>query len=108
MPIKIDKKILVILLVVLLLLLIGSVGVYSYFFIGKNNNQDDAQKNPPKNSDFILENSEIEIEGSQSGGLIICADKCGDGICQTQQETKCAKLNCTCLEDALECPADCK
>lgn len=39
-----------------------------------------------------------------SGNNGICADKCGDGICQ---EMVCLGSGCPCAETVLSCPADC-
>ena len=58
--------------------------------------------------DGVLANPQIELKG-ENHGLIICADKCGDGICQDKVVT-CAdgNLNCSCQESKEECPSDCK
>lgn len=62
----------------------------------------------------IEEIPQIEVQavsGEESGGgsLIICVDKCGDGVCQkTDSACERGNLNCVCLESPTDCPQDCK
>lgn len=46
---------------------------------------------------------------AKQGGLVICSDKCGDGICQTEDlQCQGGDLNCICSETRQDCPQDCK
>lgn len=62
----------------------------------------------------IEEAPQIEVKAipeTENGGglLMVCVDKCGDGICQ-KAETACegGNLNCVCFETPVDCPQDCK
>lgn len=103
---KIDKKVVVIAVVFLVLLLVGGVFAYKYLTDIRT-----EVENTNGSENIENQNSEgeanIEIEGGTQNGLIICSDKCGDGICQPPEE-KCDNLNCICKEDKQECPQDCK
>jgi len=78
---------------------------------GNNENlQNESRQNLP---DIELDLGDVQVEGgagSGSGGLTICLDKCGDGICQTR-DLDCdynSSLNCVCPETPQECPQDCE
>lgn len=49
-----------------------------------------------------------QIETEPQSGIFVCADKCGDNICQTSDPGCKNDLNCICLENQRECPQDCK
>jgi hypothetical protein len=87
-----SKKILLVILFLILFLMVGFL-VYKY----------------------VSQHSEEEVNGADQGngstGLFICADKCGDGVCQTS-DPNCGEsdsnLNCICPETQQECPQDCQ
>ena len=97
-----------------LILALGFAG-YQYFSgrnlnIQSENGQNSFQQAPKeaeKKDDTVDSEGEIEVITGGGGGLTICADKCGDGVCQSQAE-ECENLNCICFEDKQECPQDCK
>lgn len=62
-----------------------------------NNNPAGGQEEEPNNN--------LRGEEQKGGGLFICADECGDGICQTDVCTD--NFNCPCLETPEDCPQDC-
>ena len=114
-----DKKLLIS-IIVLAILVVGGIWAYMYFndqptLAPQNQEQsfDSAQDEPNNQNSNPLQNGGIEIEtgNGNSGGLTICSDKCGDGICQdTQEELTCksGNPNCICKESVSECPQDCK
>ena len=69
----------------------------------------------PSSSTLIFEVELLEIKpagnsGNSNGGLTVCLDQCGNGICE-QSDPNCGKensLNCICLESKQDCPQDCK
>ncbi len=119
----IDKKIFIIALVVLVLIIAAGFFAYQYFVQGKKNvipaNQQQViqqpeQNNAPANNAPIIDVPKVELKSPTSqpegGGLMICADRCGDNICQKAGEI-CPEndsLNCACAETYLDCPQDCK
>lgn len=125
---KIDKKVLIVAIVVLLLVLGVVFFAYTYLVSGKkdlNSNNSQAtqqqtiqapQDNTQENNPIIeeLEKPQIQFQNptigtQEKGSLMICADKCGDGICQKAGEV-CPEndhLNCACGETIQECPQDC-
>ena len=102
-----------------------TLAIASVFFVYKyttetamkaENINDEAKIKAPL--DGILDKTEesklegmpgVQTEGTDSERLIICADKCGDGVCQKTDPT-CEKgnLNCVCAETKQDCPQDCK
>jgi len=114
-----NKKLLAVLLIVVLIALIGGFSLYEYVFAPSeelpNNINETPIETPVEQSNGnsvednlqIDSNNGIEVNGGNNGGLFICSDKCGDGICQAAQE-KCDSINCTCVENVSECPQDCK
>lgn len=121
---ELNKKNLIILIVILAIVLVAGFFAYKYFLGVKseNNNPADGQNqqeagNVPENSGEQENFPQIELEaggvktegGNTGGGLIICADKCGDGVCQkTDPSCTAGNMNCTCPETSQECPQDCK
>mgnify|MGYP001566604446 CR=1 FL=1 len=110
---KIDKKILIILGIILVVVLIAGFFIYKYSKdVEKTvqNNQEEeiiktprqGQEQPPVN----LGNPQIEIQPQP--GLTVCADRCGDGICQPANTICDDNLNCICAETKADCPGDCK
>ena|SRR3989344_2983904 len=69
-------------------------------------NVEQKEQSLQKNTDN-LDASGIEVKGGVPEGLLICADQCGDGICQ-EGEDSCPNLNCICRETKEYCPQDCK
>jgi uncharacterized protein YpmB len=60
-----------------------------------------------------VESPEIEIstdKGQNPSGVLVCVDKCGDSVCQTEDPncTSNSDLNCICPEAKEDCPQDCK
>ena len=102
---KIDKKVLIIGAAFLILLLLGGFFVYKYLTQIRT---EAGNVNDGVNTNNENTTPGIEINGENEGGLFICSDKCGDGICQQTAEEECDNLNCTCKEDKQECPQDCK
>ncbi|TSC94499.1 MAG: hypothetical protein CEN87_468 [Parcubacteria group bacterium Licking1014_1] len=96
---KIDKKVLITLIIVLAVILLVSFFAYKYFKEIKITVEDSA-------GGANIEAPEIEIEPQP--GLFICADKCGDGLCQTSDPECKDNMNCVCPETKEECPEDCK
>lgn len=91
------------------------VAVVSYWFYNANiavapnspeqseqNGQEQQRVQEPENK-----SGTPVIEMQEQSGIFVCVDKCGDGICQPP-EKECDNLNCVCLENPQECPADCK
>lgn len=111
-----NKKILITVVIVCALLVVGFFA-FSYVNQPKSDVQDnnttsiqeEIQQENTQDSQvqFGSDSPSVEIETVQEGGLLVCADKCGDGICQ-ESKNKCDSLNCICLEDKQECPQDCK
>jgi len=106
---KIDKKVLVIVGVILIVVLIASFFIYQY--------SKDLEKTVQLEKEEIkIETPGVEItapnenqqnQDQQKGFLTVCADKCGDGICQPAGTCN-DKLDCVCVENTTECPQDCK
>jgi len=119
---KIDKKILAVLVIVLVLVLGAGVFTYKALVLDKkssNSSQDstiqqETNQEPQQNNAPIIDAPKIElktgpVENNQEGSLFICADKCGDKICQKAGEN-CVNgdsLNCACAETVTDCPQDC-
>lgn len=75
----------------------------------EQNTVTDTNQNSQPEPEVKLENTGIEIQGGGGGSLTICADKCGDNICQsTVPECKAGSPNCICVETKNDCPQDCK
>lgn len=129
---EINKKNLIAGLIIMALLLGTGFFVYQYFFKGRSrqngtdtgiatgssqpsNNSSRDNSGEVGNSNQSLPDIEINIGGIQSqspnagGSLSICADACGDSICQ-KADTKCEgdNFNCVCPETSANCPQDCK
>jgi len=125
----INKKTSIILGIILVVLVLGGLSFYQYSVSNTNkdnlNNDDNSanveqinpNSNQNENQDQIQVQSDgIKVEGSDNsgntgpqGGLIVCVDKCGDGICQNSNTACDPKgLNCVCQESLAECPQDCK
>lgn len=116
-----DKKIVIISIVVLILALVTAFLGYRYFMPKETENVDsfinnvpaDQQTNQTETAEDMpgveVGGGGITVEGyTDGGGLTICADKCGDGICQkTNTECSDKNLNCVCVEVPEECPQDC-
>ncbi len=90
-----DKKFLIILVAVLVVILLLGIAAYRYLIADKANIQNSVG------------GIGTEIETQPQTGLFICADKCGDGVCQAP-DPECKSMNCVCLENQQECPQDCK
>jgi hypothetical protein len=116
-----NKKILFILGAVLLAAAIIAMGAwYQFSYLPGQNampQNQEQQENPQENPQQNIENNnpanplsdvEVETQGGNVGGLFVCSDKCGDGICQQEIEKDCKNLNCTCVETKTDCPQDCK
>lgn len=108
---KIDKKILIILSVILIVVLVAGFFVYKYLKdvekIVQNNEEEVITETPEQGQEqppVDLGNVQIETQP----GLTICADKCGDGICQASDPECEDSMNCTCVETKADCPGDCK
>ncbi len=116
---KIDKKVLAAAIVILIVVLAAGFFVYKYFVLDKEDvdsttNQQASQPTQQSNLPIIdapkVELKTSPVENKQQGSLFICADKCGDKVCQKAGEV-CPEndnLNCACAETKLDCPQDCK
>ena len=114
-----SKKKIVVLIIILIVVLIGGFFALEYVSAPENktennlNDADGAEVDQNNNSDNFQPEVEIggvEVNGNNNSGLIICSDKCGDGVCQTK-DLECndkSNLNCTCPETKEDCPQDCK
>lgn len=115
-----DKKLIIIGIVVVVLVL-GGLAIWKYSI---NNNasptpESNANVEPsPAPADQGDNNIQVQVDGISAkgsdgngvqGGLIICVDKCGDGICQ-KADTTCpaGSSNCVCAETKNDCSQDCK
>jgi len=122
---KIDKKVLIILIITLIIILASVFLIYKYIGSGKTGventtggvsteeqkNQENSSKD--NNTDDSTPQVEIKAEGitgdpSNGGMLIVCVDKCGDGVCQPAGTACVDSLNCICAETKADCPGDCK
>lgn len=99
-----NKKIILILIVAFAVFFIAGVLVFQYInkIESTENNSVNTEKSPA-NSEAVKNKENKENKGS----LIICADKCGDGICQISNED-CGEIDCICLETPQDCPKDCQ
>jgi len=111
----INKKVVIALVVVLAVVAVAVFLIFKYTsspretapqdFAGAVNS---GNKNSEPESQVNIEGMEVETEGGSSGGgLIVCLDKCGDGICQ-KSDSACEGMNCVCPETPQECPQDCQ
>lgn len=117
---KMDKKVLVIVGVILIVVLISSFFVYRYLKdlekTVQNNEGEVKIKTPGEQIIIPDENSQNQdqpnnipqVQLQPQGSLIVCADKCGDGICQPVGTICDDNLNCVCSETKEDCPSDCK
>ena len=114
---RIDKKVLMILVLTIIVVALFCLAVFKYL---ANSNievknsaggaQIEQQEQTNNTPEVEIEASGVEVQGQQgTGSLIICADKCGDLVCQTA-DTSCEQgsLNCPCPETNQDCPQDCK
>ena len=114
--------------VIVFLVLMG--GGFAFYNYGLNVNNDAAQQSAQENTensdqatvltgtpeseqnpDAAGTNVGVEVEAtstSPKGMLLVCIDKCGDGICQNVAACEEGDMNCVCTENKQECPADCK
>lgn len=108
-----EKRLITSIIAVVAVLIIGTI-IYSAMakpagYVNNSNNIENsavpsASPNPSTNISV-----EVKTDGNNSGGLLICADQCGDGICQ-EKDLSCKEgnLNCICPETKDDCPKDCK
>lgn len=122
MFLRIDKKVLITVVIILTLVLVGGFVFYQYSVnsgskteilqeekASLDSTETLNQKESPKTSDQV-QMQRIQTQETNTGGaLVVCSDKCGDGICQGL-DVSCQEgnLNCICQEDLQECPQDCK
>lgn len=115
-----NKKLFILGIIVVVLIVFGGTLVYYKKTADEQKGEDFASLIDNEKNEESKENSEsqlppqIEIqavsgENASEGSLIICVDKCGDGVCQNE-ETVCegGNLNCVCVETMINCPQDCK
>lgn len=111
---KPDKKILIISIIILTAVLSAGFFVFKYSKEIKKSPQDSVlQENLEKEEQSeeeqpSIDTESLQIETEQQTGLFICADKCGDGVCQASDSECKNNMNCVCLETKEECPQDCK
>lgn len=105
------KNIYIIIGVIVLTLVI--YGVYSWYgtlsqeqssngSIEEGTGQEQPEIGNPENNNPA---GEEEEPNNNQGGLIICRDDCGDGVCITNTCTD--DMNCPCSETLEDCPQDC-
>jgi hypothetical protein len=122
---KIDKKVLIILIIALIAILVSVFLIYKYIDSIRNGVENTAggidteeqknEENLGKDNNLIPE-IEIKTEAVTGGSseesmLIVCLDKCGDGVCHDTKEEclpKDKNLNSICPETKEDCPQDCK
>ena len=110
---KIDRRILIAIGIVLIVALIAGFLVYRYSRdIGEtaqNNGSEIIIETPGEQIITPSENAQTEPQPDLpvQPGLTVCADKCGDGICQPAGTICQDSLNCVCAETRADCPSDC-
>lgn len=125
-----SKKIIIASVIAVILLAVAGFFYYQ-FYLGKNpapvanenanvKNTDTTQQNidtqtaPSANQDTPSAKLEaggtFKAEGTNGGGmLLICEDRCGDGVCENKAEDCSANtLKCVCPETPQDCSQDCK
>lgn len=104
------NKILMIVILVVPLLFIGGFSLYKHIVPTKTDyiireTGDNSEKTSNNTAD-----QKNKIEDIPTG-LYVCADRCGDNICQFA-DPECGEentnLNCICPETNQDCPQDCK
>jgi len=114
---KIDKKVLIWLVIALVVILLIGIGIFRYISKSGIEVQDsaggiktEALGTDNNTSQLQIQAGDVQVEGNNGGGtLTVCADECGDGVCQ--KDNICDvnnNLNCICSETPQECPQDCK
>ena len=95
-----EKKILIISIVIIIAAL-GAAGFFAYV-----QNSISGTDNAPQ----VQVQAEGAVTQSDNGAgmLLVCVDKCGDGVCQKSDPECKDNLNCVCLETPQDCPQDCK
>jgi hypothetical protein len=102
---KIDKKVLTIIIILLVILL----AIFCFYKYMANQKLDVRSTAGGVNIENIeIEQGGAQIEGGDAGGLTICLDKCGDGLCQKTDPQCQNSLNCICPESNEDCPQDCQ
>ena len=106
---KNNKKVLIA-VAIILVVLVGIV-LLKQIFDNDSNVQNSAGGAKIENIGPNVELGDIEIEtkgSSSSGGLTVCTERCGDGVCQTKDDA-CVNenLSCICPETLQDCPQDC-
>ncbi len=106
---KIDKKILIIIGVILIIVLIAAFFVYKYSKdVGKTVQNKEGEVEIKTSGEQIITPSEnTQNQNQPKGTLTVCADKCGDGICQPAGTICEDNLNCVCAETKINCSQDC-
>jgi len=120
---KIDKKVLIILIVFLIVVLFAGFFVFKYLkeikttvqdSLGGTNTEESGQQDnnselsPNEEEQSSIDTLSPQIEIESQPGLSICADKCGDGVCQASDPECKNSMNCVCPETKQDCPSDCK
>lgn len=99
----------------LALVLVGGFLAFTYREnreVATENQQEQEEGEEQENTSLLPEFSEGVLESTtpeDQGGLTVCVDQCGDGICQNAVPS-CEEnnLNCICLENTSDCPQDCR
>lgn len=106
------KKILIISVIVIVVVLAAGFFVFKFLTQPENliqTEQPNNQNNTEEVPQVQLEVGGVQTEGENNqGGLIICSDKCGDGVCQKSDPECKDNMNCICPETPQDCPQDCK
>lgn len=122
---KIDKKVLIVSAVALVIILLAGFFVFRYLNQIKatetqnslggasiDNSAEQKNNSAQQTSPVDIGAGGVEVNGGSGGnggdGFTVCADRCGDGICQKPDPSCKGKLNCTCPETPQDCPQDCK
>ena len=116
---KIDKKVLTILIIVAVIAVLLIFAAYKYLTLAPNAVENKTggaqtiQTAPDDNQNqqnYLAPDVQIEAQGENGNGqLLVCQDKCGDGVCQ-KVDNNCGKgsTSCICPEEPKECPQDCQ
>jgi len=116
---KIDRNILIVSIIIIIVIIASGWVIYKC--LNPNNpkventaggletQSTEILPNEQNNETLPVEiQAEVKATGTTGQGqLLICIDKCGDGICQGVQDD-CGTGNCSCPEDKTDCPQDCK
>ncbi len=93
-----------------IIILAAAVVIAGFFaFLYMNQSKNAGVENSVGGTSVEQQNTSENTPAAQvGGGLTVCLDKCGDGICQKSDPDCKDSMNCICPETPQECPQDCK